>query len=118
MAKILIVDDEAEWREAYRECLTDAGHSVIAFGNGHEALKHIETHGCDLVVLDVRMSPSGREVLRSIRRIRPDLPVVVASSYAGYRDDPDFRGAAAFLDKSPRMSDLPQVVQAVLAQDG
>ena len=117
MAKILIVDDEAEWREAYRDCLTDAGYTVVTFENGHEALKHIQAHGCDLAVLDVRMSPGGQEVLRSIRDIRPDLPVVVASSYAGYRDDPDFRGAAAFLDKSPRVSELLHAVRAVLARD-
>ncbi len=117
MARIVIVDDEAEWRGAYRECLADAGHAAVAFENGYDALKHIATHGCDLVVLDVRMSPSGREVLRSIRGSLPGLPVIVASSHAASRNDPEFQDIAAFLDKSPRISELLHVVQEVLTRD-
>jgi DNA-binding NtrC family response regulator len=117
MAKIAIVDDEAEWRAIYGECLSDAGYTVVTFENGNDALSHIGKHGCDLVVLDVRMSPGGQAVLRALRGIRPDIPVVVASSYASAcKTDRDFRDAAAFLDKSPRVSDLLHIVQAILAR--
>jgi len=116
VTNIIVVENESKWRQLFEDVLTAAGYRVRGYENGSEALEDIADDGCDLVILDIRMSPSGREVLRSIRRNRPELPVIVASSYAGYRDDPDFENAAAFWAKSADTGELVKAVSAVLAR--
>ena len=116
MADILAVDDEKEWLELYAEGLGSVGHTVRTFGDGQAALNEMGRDLPDLVVLDIRMAPSGRQVLAMIRRYWPDLPVVVSSAYGGYRDDPDFTKASAFIDKSTDLSGLIWAIDTVLTR--
>jgi len=116
VARIAIIDDEREWRDIYRTALSEAGHSVETYASGNgDALSEISGSRFDLVVLDIRMSPSGRQVMHDIRKIMPGMPVVVSSSYAGYRTDPDFESACAFVEKSVDIAALCEAVNAVLA---
>ena len=74
---ILVVDDEETWRELYVERLTAAGHDVRVACDGSEALEAMRTTIPEIVVLDIRMAPSGRHLLRSIMLFWPEVPVVV-----------------------------------------
>lgn len=116
MADILAVDDEKEWRELYAEGLAEVGHTVRTFGDGSEALDEIGRSPPDLVVLDIRMAPSGRQMLWMIRRCWPELPVVISSAYGGYRNDPDLVKADAFVDKSTDLNELITTIDSVLSQ--
>lgn len=116
MADIVIVDDSKLWLELYERSLTAAGHRCRSFKNGSDALKEIDQRGADLVILDIRMSPSGREVLKSLQAGFPDLPVIVNTSYAGYRDDPDFQSATAFIVKSTDTTLLLEAVDRILIE--
>ena len=118
MARIAAVDDEREWLELYAEGLGDAGHEVQTFISGREAVSAIAADPPDLVVLDIRMGPSGREVLKSIRQVNRDLPVVMSSAYGGYRGDHDFATANAFVEKSPDLKELIAAVNAILDRAG
>ncbi len=115
MADVLVVDDEETWRELYVERLTDAGHDVRVACNGSEALEEMRTKVAEIVVLDIRMSPSGRHLLRSIMLFWPGVPVVVSSAYGGYRGDPDFMKATAFVEKTPNLAELVDTVAGILA---
>lgn len=118
MTAIVVIDDEKEWLELYGEGLGANGHAVRTFGDGRAALLDMDLEVPDVVVLDIRMAPSGRDVLRSIRRRWPGLPVVVASSYVGYRDDPDFAfdRVDAFLEKSTDLTELFGTIEYVLSK--
>jgi DNA-binding NtrC family response regulator len=118
MADILAVDDEKEWRELYAEGLAEFGHRVRTSGNGEDALRQIRQDPPDLIILDIRMAPSGRQTLSYIRRIWPYLPVVVSSQYGGYRYDPDFTKVAAFIDKSPNLAPLNEAIDRILGDPG
>lgn len=117
MADILAVDDEKEWRELYAEELAEAGHTVRTFGDGRKALDEIGRSPPDLVILDIRMGPSGRQMLGMIRRCWPGLPVVISSAYGGYRNDPDFVKADAFVDKSTDLNELIVTIAGLLSQE-
>ena len=52
---VLVVDDEVRVAELVAEYIKDCGYNVITCFNGSEALKIIEQHAVDLVVLDVVM---------------------------------------------------------------
>jgi len=116
MSRIMTVDDEVEWLELYAEVLRDAGHDVESYADGVAAVRSIRVAPPDLVILDIRMGPSGRQVLKSIREAHPDLPVIMSSAYGGYRDDPDFAMADGFVEKSTDLTELIQMVRGVLAK--
>ena len=94
MADIIAVDDEKGWLDLYEEKLSEAGHTVRTFENGLRALEDMKRKLPDLVILDIRMSPSGRDVLRTVRRAWPDLPIVVITAWASLE--------AAVLQRLPR----------------
>jgi DNA-binding NtrC family response regulator len=116
MARIVAVDDEAQWLELYAEGLQEAGHRVESFNDGTTAIAAIRSDPPDLVILDIRMGPSGRQVLKSIREAHPALPVVMSSAYGGYRSDPDFASANGFVEKSTDLTELIDTVRSILAQ--
>ena len=106
MPTVLVIDDEKEWLDLYAESLVDAGYLVSACSDGREAVKRIREDNPDAAILDIRMCPSGRDVLRLIKNHFPELPVVISSAYGGYCDDPDFSKADAFIEKSTNLREL------------
>ena len=79
---ILVVEDDPHLKDALVSALETAGHAVLAAGDGGEALRLLEDASVDLVVTDVQMEPvDGRELLRSLHRRHPQLPVVMMTAY-------------------------------------
>jgi CheY-like chemotaxis protein len=69
---ILIVDDEAEIREALAEILTGAGHRVEAASSGREALERMAVEHYDVILTDIRMPDiDGRALYQEIERRWP-----------------------------------------------
>ena len=116
MADVVAIDDEPEWLQLYEHALAEQGHSVRAVADGNEALRELAERPPDAVILDIRMAPSGRDIMRRIRRQWPGVPVIVSSAYAGYRNDPDFERADAFLVKSANVGELVEAVAHVLGR--
>ena len=69
---ILVVDDEAEIREALSEILTGAKHRVVTARSGREALERMAAEHYDLVLTDIRMPGlDGRALYQEIERRWP-----------------------------------------------
>ena len=85
MAKIMIVDDDADARESLTILFRSAGHEVYCVPNGREALSLVLAQLPDVILLDLLMpemdGPSFLEVIRSYLRIQ-SLPVVVLTALA------------------------------------
>jgi heterodisulfide reductase subunit A len=81
---ILVVDDELIVRDSLKEWLeVEGGFQVSMAESGPEALEHIKTHGCQLMLLDIKMpGMDGVEVLQKAKELFPDLPVVMMTAYA------------------------------------
>jgi CheY-like chemotaxis protein/two-component sensor histidine kinase len=80
---VLVVDDDDAVREVAQALLERGGLRVECSPGGHDALARIRGGAAvDAVLLDLAMPElSGTDVLRALRRERPDLPVVIASGY-------------------------------------
>jgi two-component system, response regulator YesN len=80
--QILLVDDNREFREELRECLDE--YDVIEAANGLEALQKLkQPNEIDLVILDVMMPGlRGTEVLKEIKKIDPDLGIIILTGYS------------------------------------
>jgi len=79
---ILVVEDDAALREALLDTLRAAGISALAAPDAPTALQLLGSEEIALVISDVQMpGPNGYELLTSIRRLRPDLPVVLMTAF-------------------------------------
>ncbi len=81
---ILVVDDETDIRDLISGILEDEGHTCRLARDSDEALLAIEARKPHLVVLDIWLQGSrldGLEVLSIIRKVHPDLPVVIISGH-------------------------------------
>jgi PAS domain S-box-containing protein len=81
---VLAVDDEQWVLDVAREFLERAGYRVISACGGREALARLREHvdEIDAVVLDVAMPDvDGAAAFEEVRRMRPDLPIVLVSGY-------------------------------------
>jgi DNA-binding NtrC family response regulator len=115
MPRILVVDDEVNVRKLYTQELEDEGHEVVTASTGTEALHHIEGAAADLVILDIKLElENGLDVLRRMKEVQPDLPVILNSGYSTYRDDFSSWLADAYLVKSSDTSELLATVRDVL----
>ena len=120
MIIILLADDHAIVRGGLKELLARQLQGV-ACGEADDAdqvVKQVQSNRWDLVILDITMpGRSGLEVLGDLRRLRPDLPVLVLSMHA--QDQFAKRmlkaGAFGYLKKSAAPEELIQAVRRVLA---
>jgi two-component system, response regulator FlrC len=79
---VLVVEDDAALREALIDTLRAAGLTAVAAHDAPSALETIEAQEIGLVISDVQMpGPNGYELLTSIKRARPYLPVVLMTAY-------------------------------------
>src|ERR1700694_154057 len=79
---VLVVEDDATLREALVDTLRAAGLSALAAPDAPSALQLLESEEIALVISDVQMpGPNGYQLLSSIKRLRPDLPVVLMTAY-------------------------------------
>jgi two-component system nitrogen regulation response regulator NtrX len=80
---ILIVDDEPAIQSSLRGVLEDEGYRVTAVGSGAEAIGVVGDEAPDVVFLDIWMPGlDGLETLAQIKRVRPELAVVMISGHA------------------------------------
>ncbi|MEK7829054.1 MAG: UDP-3-O-acyl-N-acetylglucosamine deacetylase [Deltaproteobacteria bacterium] len=80
--KIMIVDDEKSIRQSLSDVLRDEGFDVILAGDGHKALKMLDSNRPDLVILDIWMPVmDGTEVLKEIKARQPNLQVIMISGH-------------------------------------
>ncbi|HZV82900.1 MAG TPA: sigma-54 dependent transcriptional regulator [Geobacteraceae bacterium] len=82
MEKILIIDDEAFIRENVERVLKDEGYQVLAAADGSSAMELVAGEEIDLALLDLNLgAENGIDVLRELKRVDPDLLVIVITGY-------------------------------------
>lgn len=79
---ILVVDDAPFFRKTLRDLLEGEGYPVLEAASGSEVSDIITRYPVGAVLTDIEMPEvSGTEVLRRVKRLRPELPVIVISSH-------------------------------------
>jgi len=83
MARILIVDDQDMMRDSLAATLAREGHEVVAATDGPTAITRLTQGRFDLLISDLKMPKmTGIELLTEVKRIRPDMPVVLMTAFA------------------------------------
>lgn len=121
VAEILVVDDEPSIRSLLGETLRIAGFNPAMASDGKSALEEIRMRKFDLILLDINMPRiSGFETLKEIRRIQPDLPVIVLSARQEKSDVIEgFRvGADDYISKPFDLEELIMRIKSVIRRSG
>jgi CheY-like chemotaxis protein len=80
MARVLVIDDEVDEREAVQQMLESAGHEVILAAGGKEGLAKYRLKPVDLILLDLFMpEQDGFETMLVLRREFPDVRIIAMS---------------------------------------
>ena len=110
---ILIADDDAAIRMVISQALTRAGFEVQATGTAAILWKWVEEGGGDLVITDVIMpDENGLDLIPRIRRIRPDLRIVVMSAQTTLQTAVKATESGAF-EYLPKPFDINELVGIV-----
>ena len=116
--QILIVDDDAEFREELRDCLN--AYTVLEASNGTDALDILKKpNAIDLVLLDAVMPQlSGIEVLRAINQIKPGLPIIILTGQSSKDMAIDaLKGHALdYIEKPVKVKEFLELIRSTLAE--
>jgi len=115
MSRLLVVDDELHVRRLYQEVLSRDGHEVTAVATGEEAFSVLDEHPYDLVVLDIELeNDSGLDILKQLKAVHPDLPVILNSAYTVYKADFHSWVADAYVLKSSDFKPLKEKISELM----
>ena len=119
---VLLVDDEAMVRETLAMSLEDFGYTVLVAADGAEALDMMASSETmvDVLVTDLSMPGiDGLELIRQAQKLRPGLPAVLLTGYAGHGAQLAIGGsvssAFALLRKPVPVAQLADRIEALLA---
>jgi DNA-binding NtrC family response regulator len=117
MVQVLVIDDTKNIRILLTKCLELEGYNVNTASDGTTALDIISKKRFDLIFLDVRMPEiSGTEVLRRIREMGVNTPVIMITAFGTVKNAVDCTqlGAVAYLQKPFTENKIKQVLEEVL----
>jgi DNA-binding NtrC family response regulator len=81
--RLLLVDDEEDFRTTLANRLRKREYEVTQVENGCQALDAIKTHGIDVAIVDVKMpGMDGLETLREMKRLNPVIEVIMLTGHA------------------------------------
>jgi signal transduction histidine kinase/ActR/RegA family two-component response regulator len=115
---ILLVEDNEEVRSATAEVLGALGYEVVAASDGRTALEQLHRRDAiDLVLTDLIMprGMSGIDLLRAVRRLSADLPVLLMSGYSpALSEETSGELHCAFIAKPFRPAELGKAINDLL----
>lgn len=113
--KILIVEDDADLREAVADTLLLQDYDVITAESGETAIIKLKQQSFDFIVSDVSMPGiSGHELLEHVRAHYPQIPMLLVTAYAAVEKAVDAmqRGAVDYLVKPFQPTQLIQLIES------
>ncbi|MFL0269103.1 response regulator [Candidatus Clostridium radicumherbarum] len=116
MKKVLVVDDAKNIKMLLTTCLEFNGYEVLTATLGTEALEILKYEKVDLIFLDIKMPEiSGTEVLRRMRGIGIETPVIIMTAYGTVKNAVECTklGAVAYLQKPFTVEKVRNVLSEV-----
>ena len=84
---VLIIDDEVRFATMLSKRLSLRGYTCDVVYDGESGLALLARQGFNLVILDLRLPGlSGEEVLEQIKKIQPDLPVIILTGHGNDKE--------------------------------
>jgi CheY-like chemotaxis protein len=121
MARLILIEDEAGVQDYFRAVVSRLGHELLTASDGPSGIQLIEKEPVDVIMTDLNMpgEPSGMALVRKIREMRPDTPVIVVSGYPTKEriNECSALGIDDFLTKPFEMTFFSSVVERLLEEN-
>jgi len=117
LLNLRIGDDERSIREGCRDVAQGIGYSTYIADNAEHAFRVLDTTSIDVVLLDLRMPGlGGLEVLKEVKRRRPETVVIVMTGYASVQSAvlAMKQGAYDYVTKPFNLEELRLILDRVL----
>ncbi|WP_024772158.1 sigma-54-dependent transcriptional regulator [Aquimarina macrocephali] len=119
MAKILVIEDEAAIRRVLVKILSEENskYEVFEAEDGLSGIEKIKADDYDLVLCDIKMPKmDGVEVLEAIKKIKPEIPIVMISGHGDLDTAVNTMrlGAFDYISKPPDLNRLLNTVRNAL----
>ena len=112
---LLCVDDDSSFRQFYKTLLESYGYDVTVAANGRQALKLFLSRKVDAVLTDFEMpGMTGGELAARLKRLRPELPVLLVSGSKSMQQKPP-QAVDAAVGKGVATSKLVDQIERLLA---
>lgn len=113
--KVLLVDDEGQFRKALGQQLSVRGFTVLDVDNGEDAIKIVRHENPEVVVLDQKMpGMDGVQTLQELKKVRPEVQVIMLTGH-GSAESARISGkhdATYYLHKPCEIDELVRVIEA------
>ncbi|MFM2266474.1 MAG: hypothetical protein RLZ77_1894 [Bacteroidota bacterium] len=119
MSKILIIEDEAAIRRVLTKILSEESSTYLVeeAANGLEGLEKVKASDYDLILCDIKMPKmDGVEVLDAVKKIKPEIPMVMISGHGDMETAIQTMrmGAFDYISKPPDLNRLLNTVRNAL----
>jgi DNA-binding response OmpR family regulator len=115
MPRILVVDDEENFRKLYSMELSSEGYDVSLADSGQAAIQSVSEEMPDIVILDVKMSgKDGLETLSELKKQNKGLPIILNTAYSSYKNNFQSWLAEDYVIKSVDLSELKMKIRSLL----
>lgn len=120
VVRILLVEDEPKLRESLIEGLRLEEWTVVGASTGAEAIRQIDAHEFDLIVLDWMLPDcDGLEIVRGLRAQQNNVPVLMITARGGAANELALKsGATDYLAKPFSFEELLSRSRALLGSAG
>jgi DNA-binding response OmpR family regulator len=116
VAKILIVDDQPQFRRALRIALVVKGYDIREAANGNDALDCVQSEHLDLILVDwLMLGMDGLGLCRAIRAAS-DVPIIMITSRRGGRPAALAAGANDYVSKPFAVDELLVHIESALTK--
>lgn len=96
-SRVLAVDDEEKLLKDYEELLAQRGFAVTTCSDSRQVIPLLKAHDYDVVLLDIRMPGlEGPDLVPLIKKLHPDLPVIIISAYCDELENGHYRQLGVF----------------------
>ena len=122
-SRLVLVEDDADYRALLCDYLRSLGHCVVEFASAEEALRHMDAAGAEapsLVLTDMRMGRmSGLELARALRETHPRLPIILMTAYGERQVARETLGlgSSAYVEKPFRLAALRAEIDRMLGAE-
>ncbi|HAS83033.1 MAG TPA: two-component system response regulator, partial [Verrucomicrobia bacterium] len=83
MVKLILIEDDPGVRDYFKSVVNRMGHELLTAVDGPSGVKLVAEQHADVIMSDLNMpgEPNGMGLVRKIRELRPETPLIVVSGY-------------------------------------
>jgi len=117
--KILIVDDDIEYRENLKEILDEAGYAIDMAGSAREAMEKLRAQEFEVILLDFMMPGiDGINAIGEFKKIRPNAKIIMITAFASIENAVRAikKGASEYISKPFKIEALLLMIKQVIEE--